>query len=97
LFALNLATGVAGWLGLAVYARRLQVFQMVRPAQVWGITARAALAAAPAGGVAYLVAVRFGVPAFFLHNILPLALGGLAGLLVFVGLAYALRLPLRLR
>ncbi|GIW28708.1 MAG: murein biosynthesis integral membrane protein MurJ [Meiothermus sp.] len=97
LFMLNLATGVAGWLGLAVYARRLEVFQMVRPAQVWGITARAALAAAPAGGVAYLVAVQFGVPAFFLHNILPLALGGLAGLLVFVGLAYALRLPLRLR
>jgi putative peptidoglycan lipid II flippase len=69
----------------------------VRPAQVWGITARAALAAAPAGGAAYLVAVQFGVPAFFLHNILPLALGGSAGLLVFVGLAYALRLPLRLR
>lgn len=97
LFVLNLATGLAGWLGLAVYAWRLQVFKMVQPAQVWAMTVKAALAAAPAGGVAYLVATQFGVPAFFLHNILPLVLGGLAGLLVFVGLAYALQLPLRLR
>jgi len=97
LFVLNLATALAGWLGLAIYVQRLQVFQMARPGQVWRMTAKAALAAAPAGGTAYSVAIQFGTPAFFLYNIPPLALGGLAGLLVFVGLAYALRLPLKLR
>lgn len=97
LFVLNLATGVAGWLGLGLYAWRLQVFQMVLQAQVWGVVARAVLAALPAGGVAYLVAVPFGIPGFFLHNIPPLTTGGSAGLLVFMGLAYLLRLPLKLR
>lgn len=97
LFMLNLATAIAGWLGLAIYARRLQAFQMVVQTEVWGMVAKAILAAAPAGWVAYMVAVQFGIPAFFWQNILPLTLGGLAGLSVFLGLAYVLRLPLKLR
>jgi putative peptidoglycan lipid II flippase len=97
LFVLNLATAVAGWLGLAVYAWRLQNFQMIGQAEMWGLVTKSILAAAPAGGVAYAVAAQFGVPTFFLHNIPPLVLGVLAGLGVFTGLAYALRLPLKLR
>ena len=97
LFVLNLATAVAGWLGLALYAWQLQAFQMARQAEIWQMVAKAVLAAAPAGWVAYLVAASFGAPALFLQNIPPLILGGLAGLGVFAGLAQALRLPLGLR
>ncbi|MCX7601804.1 MAG: murein biosynthesis integral membrane protein MurJ [Meiothermus sp.] len=97
LFVLNLATAIAGWLGLAVYARRLQAFQMATLAEVGWMVGKALLAAAPAGGVAYAVAVQFGIPALFWQNLWPLTLGGLAGLAVFVALAYALRLPLKLR
>jgi putative peptidoglycan lipid II flippase len=61
------------------------------------VVGKAVLAAAPAGWVAYTLAMQFGRPAFFVHNLLPLVLGGLAGLGVFVGLAYLLRLPLKLR
>lgn len=97
LFVLNLATAIAGWLGLTMYARRLQRFHMVVQTEVWGVVAKAILAAAPAGWVAYMVAVQFGIPAFFWQNILPLTLGGVAGLSMFLGLAYVLQLPLKLR
>lgn len=97
LFVLNLATAIAGWLGLVIYTRRLQAFQMASLAEVGRVIGKALLAAVPAGWVAYTVAMQFGVPAFFWQNLLPLAAGGLAGLTVFIGLAYALRLPLKLR
>jgi putative peptidoglycan lipid II flippase len=97
LFVLNLATAIAGWLGLVIYARRLQAFQMASLAEVGLVVGKALLAAVPAGWVAYTVAMQFGIPAFFLQNLLPLVAGGLAGLTVFAGLAYVLRLPLKLR
>lgn len=97
LFVLNLATAIAGWLGLAIYARRLQRFHMVVQTQIWQGVAKVLLAAIPAGLAAYAVAIQFGIPGFFLQNLLPLGTGGLTGLAIFVGLAYALRLPLKLR
>ncbi|GIW23910.1 murein biosynthesis integral membrane protein MurJ [Meiothermus sp.] len=97
LFVLNLATAIAGWLGLAIYTRRLQTLGMVGLKELGWVVGKAVLAAAPAGWVAYTLAMQFGRPAFFVHNLLPLVLGGLAGLGVFVGLAYLLRLPLKLR
>ncbi len=97
LFVLNLATAIAGWLGLAIYARRLRAFQMVAPLEVGKVVTKAVLAAVSAGWVAHMVAKQLGMPAFFLENLIPLVLGGLAGLAAFTGLAYALRLPLKLR
>ncbi|WP_299431773.1 murein biosynthesis integral membrane protein MurJ [uncultured Meiothermus sp.] len=97
LFVLNLATALAGWVGLAIYARRLQRFHMVAQTEVWRVVGKVVLAAVPAGWAAYTVAIQFGIPTFFLQNLLPLFAGGLTGLAIFAGLAYALRLPLKLR
>jgi putative peptidoglycan lipid II flippase len=97
LFVLNLATAIAGWVGLAIYARRLQRFEMVVQTEVWLVVGKVLLAAVPAGFAAHAVAIQFGIPAFFLQNVLPLAAGGLVGLAVFAGIAYLLRLPIMLR
>lgn len=97
LFVLNLVTAIAGWLGLVIYARRLQSFQMVVQTEVWLVVGKVLLAAVPAGLVAHAVAIQFGIPAFFLQNFLPLGAGGLIGLAVFTGIAYVLRLPIMLR
>lgn len=97
LFVLNLATAIAGWMGFWIYLRRLQQFQMVAPGRVWLLVGKVLLAAIPAGWSAYFVAIQFGLPRFFLGNLLPLGVGGLVGLAVFVGLAFLLKLPLRLR
>lgn len=97
LFLLNLATAAAGWIGFAVYLRRLQRFSMVSQGQVWLQVLKVLVAALPAGAVAYFVAIQFGVPKFFLANLLPLVAGGAAGLTVFGVFAWALKLPLRLR
>ncbi len=97
LFMLNLATAAAGWVGLAAYVWRLQRLAMLEPAQLWPVLAKVLLAALPAGWVAYQVALPFGLPTFFLQNLLPLAAGGLVGLGLFVGIAYLLRLPLKPR
>lgn len=97
LFMLNLATAIVGWLGLLVYMRRLEGFGMVERLPVWVLLLKTVVAAIPAGFAAFWVASRFGIPHFFLQNLPPLLLGGLVGLAVFAGLAYLLRLPLKLR
>ena len=97
LFVLNLATAIAGWMGFLIYLRRLQKFGMVVQGRVWLLVGKVLLAALPAGFAAYFVASQFGLPRFFISNLLPLVAGGLVGLAVFVGIAFGLRLPLRLR
>ncbi len=97
LFVLNLATAIAGWLGLAIYTRRLQRLGLASLAEVWLVVGKVLLAAIPAGLAAHFAAGQFGVPEFFLQNIPPLGVGGLLGLAAFTALAYALRLPLKIR
>lgn len=97
LFALNLATAAAGWLGILVYMRRLEGFGMIDRMAVWFLLLKLVIAAVPAGFAAFWVAAHFGIPPFFLQNLPPLLLGGLVGLAVFAGLAYLLKLPLKIR
>jgi len=97
LFMLNLSTAIAGWLGILVYMRRLEGFAMIDRIAVWLLLLKVVIAALPAGIAAYYVAHLFGLPRFFLSNLPPLVLGGLAGLVVFGGLAQLFRLPLRIR
>jgi len=97
LFALNLATAVAGVVGLLIYALRLERLQILSLRWLLEFSGRVALAAIPSGLAAHFVARLFGFPGYFLHNLPPLIAGGLAGLMVFIVAARLLRLPLRLR
>lgn len=97
LFALNLSTAVAGLVGLLLYAVRLERLHILSLRWLLDFGGRVAFAAIPSALTAYFVARVFGFPGYFLHNLPPLIAGGLAGLIVFIGAARLLRLPLRLR
>lgn len=97
LFALNLSTAVAGLIGMLIYAARLERLQILSLRWLLEFSGRVAIAAIPSGLAAFFVARLFGFPGYFLHNLPPLLVGGLTGLIVFVGTARLLRLPLRLR
>ncbi|RIH82256.1 putative lipid II flippase MurJ [Meiothermus luteus] len=94
LFALNLATALAGWVGLVAYTHRLERLGMVEGGLVRRATLKTSLAALPAGLLAHQGAVWLGAPGPFLTNLLPLLGGGLVGLAVFAGLARGFGLPL---
>ncbi|GAB5602584.1 murein biosynthesis integral membrane protein MurJ [Thermus sp. FJN-A] len=93
LFLLNLATALAGWLGLILYLRLL-AGEGVGLGFLPGLLARAFLAGLPAA-VPGLVLGGLFVPTTPLKALGPLALGGALGLLLFAASGWALRLPLR--
>jgi putative peptidoglycan lipid II flippase len=97
LYLLNAATAVAGLVGMLLYARRLKLFGHLRLGWLAFLLARVALVALVSGAPAYFVARLFGPPQSFFHEIPTLIVAGAVGLLVYVGVARALRLPLRLR
>lgn len=96
LFFLNLATAIAGYVGLLIYVRRLEALKILSTAWLLRFLSKVLLASIPACLAAYGAARwAFGFPTFALTNLPPLLLGGAVGSGVFLGLALLLRLPIR--
>ncbi|WP_276953587.1 murein biosynthesis integral membrane protein MurJ [Allomeiothermus silvanus] len=95
LYLLNAATALAGLVGMLLYARRLGIFGHLRLGWLVFLLARVALAALVSGAPAYFTARLFGPPQNFFHDIPALVVAGGVGLLVYMGVARALRLSLR--
>jgi hypothetical protein len=84
---------VVGYVGLLLYGRRLEALGVLRLSWLLSYVGRVLLATLAAGAVSYGIArTAFAFPDFALANLLPLALGGLVGGVVFLGLARLLRL-----
>ncbi|WP_243029396.1 murein biosynthesis integral membrane protein MurJ [Thermus altitudinis] len=93
LFALNLATALAGYLGLFLYLRLLQregVGLEAFPPFLYKALLAGSVAALPGVVLAKMLPVQRAMEA-----LLPLILGGGLGLALFLLAAWALRLPLR--
>ena len=93
LFLLNLATALAGYLGLFLYLRLL-AREGVRLGFLPGFLARAFLAGLLAA-VPGLVLAQFWVASAPWSALWPLGVGGVLGLLLFAASGWALGLPLR--
>lgn len=97
LFVLNLATAVAGVVGLLLYLRRLELLRLFSMGEGLEAVGKTALCAIPAGLLAFFLARLFGSPVTALQSIPPLVVGGAAGLALYWVCARALGLRVRLR
>jgi putative peptidoglycan lipid II flippase len=93
---LNVATAGAGLLASLGYWRQLVRLGLIRPGWLPSLLGRVLLAALPSGAAAFATAYSFGTGQPFWLALIPLMMGGIAGLLMFGLMARVLRLPLRL-
>lgn len=87
MFMLNLATAGAGWLGSTVYALQLARAQALDLGALAILTLKVAIGAVVTALVAYQVAAWVGPAGLAWDSLLPLAAGGLSGVLVYYLLA----------
>lgn len=97
LYWLNIATAVAGTVGLALYVRRLASFGVLRVGWLLGVLAKVVLASLISGGVAFTIAAPWGAGNPFWQTLPVLVVASAVITLIYLGLARLLSLPLRLR
>ncbi len=97
MFWLNMATVIAGFLGLGWMVWIYERDGILAAGAQLGLLARVAAAAALAGYTGYRLALWAGPARDLMVSLPPLLLGSLAASAVYFGAAWLLRLPLRLR
>ncbi len=97
MYTLNLATTVAGGVGLVWLSGRLARLGVLNARSLGFVLARVGAAAVVAGTLAYRTAQALGPAGSALESLLPLAGGGAVGLGAYLLLARLLGLPVSLR
>jgi len=97
MFYLNLATVIAGVLGLAWMIWIYQRDGLLSAASQLSLLLRVALAALAAGYLGYLTAGLVGPARDLAVSLVPLLAGSLAASVAYFATAWLLRLPLKLR
>ncbi|WP_456413974.1 murein biosynthesis integral membrane protein MurJ [Oceanithermus profundus] len=97
MFYLNLATVIAGVLGLAWMVWIYQRDGLLSAASQLGLLLRVALAALAAGYLGYLTADLVGPARDLAASLVPLLAGSLTASIAYFATAWLLRLPLKLR